>query len=173
MRIQTLIVLAAGAVLATACTSITPGATVAPPSVPPIDLPSVPPIDLPTVAPGGNTSGACALVSESEMTSMMGEPMTVSASEGTICTWTSTSILPTVVLRYDSGETIQAGKLITSNGRDLTIAGNPAYYGEFAGSLLYIEKGGRPLVVQAVWDLEGDAGVQRISQIGELAAGRF
>lgn len=79
-----------------------------------------------------------------------------------------------MVLRHDSGETIQAGKLITANGRDLTIAGNPAYYGEFAGSLLYIEKGGgRPLVVQAIWDLEGDAGVQRISHIGELAAGRF
>ena len=61
-------------------------------------------------------------------------------------------MLPTVTLRFDSGESIATGKMIAStNGQDLTIGGYPAYYGEFMGSLMWIEKNGRTLTLQAIW----------------------
>jgi hypothetical protein len=169
----------AGLVLA-GCTSVTgPGFTIPPgftlpplPSLPPLDLPSID-ITLPTLAPGGNTTGACALVSEAEMSTIVGQTMTVRSSTGNECTYTSPSFTPSAIIRFDSGESIAAGKIITSNGRDLTIGGFPAFYGEFAGSLLYIEKGGRVLVIQTIWSLSGDEAVQKVSQMGELAVPRF
>ena len=168
--------LAAAGVLLAGCSS-GPGAGI---TIPPIGLPSMPPIDipsidinLPTLAPGGNTSGACALVTEAEMSTAVGAQMTVESNTGTQCTYISPTITPTAIVRYDSGETIAAAKMITSNGRDLTIGGNPAYYGEFAGSLLYIDKGGRILVIQLIWSLDGDEAVQKISQLGELAVARL
>jgi hypothetical protein len=58
------------------------------------------------------------------------------------------SIIP-IVIRYGEDESIAAAKLVTENGVDLTIAGNPAYYGELMGGILYIEKAGQTLVLQA------------------------
>ncbi|HUP82732.1 MAG TPA: hypothetical protein VM284_00905, partial [Candidatus Limnocylindria bacterium] len=58
------------------------------------------------------------------------------------------SIIP-IVIRYGENESISAAKLVIDNGEDLTIAGNPAYYGELMGGILYIEKAGQTLVLQA------------------------
>ncbi len=149
-------------------------------TVPSFNIPPIPPIDpssiaggIPTLPPGGSTTGACALVTEAEMSTLIGQAMTVYTNSGTQCSWISAAITPSVIIRYDSGESIEEGKRVTPNGRDLVIGGYPAYYAEFAGSLLYIEKGGRLLVVQTVWSLTGDEGVQKVSQIGELALSRF
>jgi len=176
MRLLRLLLPVSTLILAVACTSITPGTSPGA-TIPPVSsfVPSsIPPAGIPTVAPGGATSGACALITEAEMSSIVGAPMSVTSSEATECTWSPPAVLPTVVVRYESGESIQDGKLIAQgNGRDLTIGGNPAYYGEFAGSLLWIEKGGRTLVVQAIWGRRGDEAVQTISQVGEVVISRF
>ena len=165
--------LLAGVMLA-GCTTVGPDA-----ANPSFNVPAIPRVDpsalggIPTLAPGGSTSGACALVSEAEMSSLIGQAMTVYTNSGTQCSWIAATVSPSVIIRHDSGETIASAKVITTNGRDLAISGYPAYYAEFAGSLLYIEKGGRVLVVQTVWSLTGDEGVQKVSQIGELALSRF
>jgi hypothetical protein len=164
----------AGLTLAGCSTVSSPGFTIPPITIPsfPINLESLD-INLPTLAPGGNTAGACALVTEAEMSSRVGQPMTVQSNDGNECVWIAAQFTPSVIIRYDTQESIASGRLSTPNGRDLTIGGNPAYYGEFAGSLLYIKKGGRTLVVQAIWSFSGDEGVLKVSQIGELAASRF
>ncbi len=187
MRSVRLFMVSAAVLLAAACTSITvpsniPSFTV-PSNMPSFQLPSnlpipsdfsIPPITIPTVQPGGATSGGCALVTEAEMTSIMGQQMTATSSSPTECTWTSPSVLPTVTLRFDSGESIATGKLIAStNGQDLTIGGYPAYYGEFMGSLMWIEKNGRTLTLQAIWSETGAPAVEKLSQIGTIAIGRF
>lgn len=148
-------------------------------AIPSLNIPPIPPINpssignIPTLPPGGSTTGACALVTETEMSSIIGQPMTVYTNSGTQCSWVSAVVTPSVIIRYDSGETIDEGKQVTPNGRDVVIGGYPAYYAEFAGSLLYIDKDGRVLVVQTVWSLSGDQGVQKVSEIGELAVSRF
>ena len=70
-------------------------------------------------------------------------------------------MLPTIILRTGDNETIAVGKMIaTTNGQDLTIGGFPAYYGEFMGSLMWIEKNGRTLdAAGPVWSETGDAAV--------------
>lgn len=165
----------AGVVLAACSPADGPGGP-----IPSYNIPPIPPIDpssigdgIPTLPPGGSTTGACALVTEAEMSTFMGQTMTVYSNSGTQCSWISAAITPSVIIRYDSGESIDDGRRTTPNGRDLVIGGYPAYYGEFAGSLLYIEKAGRVLVVQTVWDLAGDEGVQTVGQIGEIAVSRF
>lgn len=156
--------------LMAACSSVGPGTTIPPVTLPTI-LPTIPPQLLPT--PVGGLSPACQLVTQAEITSVIGEPMTASSSVGTECSWSAARITPTVIIRYDTGESIQNGKLAFPDGRDLTIGGNPGFYVEVGGAVLYVEKGGRTLVVQAIWSLEGDAQLVKISQIGELAASRF
>ncbi len=170
MRSLRVLLLVAAAVAATACAVAVAPTIPTPTPIPTFDIAS---FVLPTVQPGGNTSGACALVSEAEMGALLGATMTVASRDETECTWTSPSVLPSVIIRYESGDSIANGKLISSNGRDLTIGGFPAYYGEFASSLLWIEKGGRTLVVQAIWSETGDAAVQKISALGTTAIGRF
>ena len=159
-------------------------------SVPPINVPSVPPLNLPSLTlpslppvvlpslnlptPVGGQSPACQLVTEAEMASITGEPMSVSASVGSECTWSAADITPTVIIRYDTGETIATAKQVFTQGaRDLTVGGSPAYYASAPSTLLFIEKGGRPLVVQAIWSLEGEAEFTTIVRIGELAVPRF
>lgn len=166
------------AALTAACAGATVPGTSPGVSIPPIVLPSgiptlppLPDIGLPT--PVNGQSPACQYVSEAEMTSLIGEAMTVSSSAGSQCTWSAADLSPNVIIRYGTAETIANGKLFAPNGRDLTIGGNPAYFSDITGALLFIEKSGRPLVVQAIWSLEGDAEVQKISQIGELAVSRF
>ena len=167
MRLFKAVLLSSAGVLILACS-----APINIPSIPPIVIPSIPPINIPT-AEGGGTGGFCALVTAAEMGQALGQTMSVTADEASSCTYTAAQILPSIVIRSDSGETIETGKLITSNGRDLTIGGNRAYYGEFMGSLLWIEKGGRTLTIQAIWSLEGDQAVQTISRVGEIAVARF
>ena len=148
-------------------------------TLPSFNIPPIPPVNpsaiggIPTLPPGGSTTGACALVTEAEMSTLIGQAMRVYTNSGTQCSWIAATVSPSVIIRYDSGESIATGKVITPNGRDLLIGGYPAYYGEFAGSLLYIEKGSRFLVVQTVWSLTGDEAVQKVSPIGELAVSRF
>ena len=107
------------------------------------------------------------------MSGLIGLTMTVYTNSGSQCSWVAPTVSPSVIIRYDSGESIASARLITTNGRDLVIGGYPAYYAEFAGSLLYIEKGGRVLVVQTVWSLTGDEGVQKVSQLATLAVSRW
>jgi hypothetical protein len=154
-----------------ACSSGGPGTTITPIVTPSIVIPSfsVPPQLNPTPVDG--LSPACQLVTEAEMTSLIGEPMTGSSSVGTECSWSAETITPTVIFRYDTGESIQNAKIAFPGGRDVTIGGNPAYFVDLG--VLYIEKGGRTLVVQAIWSLDGDAELMKISQIGELAVSRF
>ena len=75
--------------------------------------------------------------------------VTIEPGETGDCTITPPDSFIPLVMRYGTSETIATGKLITSNGQDLTIGGSPAYYGEFAGGILYVEKGGQTLVLQA------------------------
>lgn len=165
------------AVLAAACAGGTvpgtsPGVSI-PPIVLPSGLPTLPPLTDIGPTPVNGQSPACQYVSEAEMTSLLGEAMTVSSSAGSQCIWSAADLSPNVIIRYGTAETIANGKLFAPNGRDLTIGGNPAFFSDITGALLFIEKSGRPLVVQAIWSLEGDAEVQKISQIGELAVSRF
>ena len=181
MRLLRSAALVSAAIVALACSSVTvptaapTGAPITTPTTelpptPTIELPPTPPINGPSVAPGG---GFCALVTEAEMSAIVGSSMSVSSNDSSGCFYNPPSFVPTIVIRSSPDETIEIGKLITTNGRDLTIGGNRAYYGEFSGALLYIEKGGRTLVIQAVWSLTGDELVQKVSQIGEIAIARF
>lgn len=175
MRVSLPLIFIAAA-LTTACGGTVPGTSpgvTIPPIVLPSGLPTLPPLPDIGPTPVNGLSPACQYVSEAEMTSLLGEAMTVSSSAGTQCTWSTGDFSPSVVIRYGTAETIANAKLVAPNGRDLTIGGNPAYFTDFAGALLYMEKAGRTFVVQAIWGLEGDAEVQKISQIGELAISRY
>ena len=163
------VVLFVGACSSGTVPGVSPVVTV-PPITLPSNLPTMPDLGLPT--PVGGLSPACQLVTQAEMTSMMGEPMAGSSSVATECSWSGANITPTVIIRYDTGESIAGAKLAFPGGRDLTIGGSAAYYSDTA-SALYIEKGGRSLVLQAVWSLAGPEAYLKLAQIGELAASRF
>ena len=104
-----------------------------------------------TVAPatGGPTGSACALVTQADADAALGAGATIEEQDDGACNVTPADSIIPIVIRYGEGESIAAGKLITENGQDLTIGGSPAYYGELMGGILYIEKGGQTLVLQA------------------------
>jgi hypothetical protein len=117
-------------------------------------------------------SRACQLVSAEEMAGIIGQPMTITDVEESSCTYTAESLFPIFVLRIGTGETIDAAKMITENGRDLTIGGLPAYYGEFMGGILYVQRGSDSLVVQAPLQADDPIPAQ-IQAIAELAVTRW
>ncbi len=78
-----------------------------------------------------------------------------------------------VVIRFGFGQTLDDARAILSDGRELTILDSPAYYGQLAGSVVYIERGGETIVIQAIWGFEGEESVTRVSQIGEAALARW
>ena len=92
---------------------------------------------------------ACALVTQGEMDAVFGGTATIEQSEDGTCSVTGPDSLIPIVIRYGENESISAAKMVVDNGEDLTVAGNPAYYGELMGGILYIEKGGQTLVLQA------------------------
>ena len=104
-----------------------------------------------TATPGAVVGGqpACALVTQAEMDTVFGGATTIEQQEDGTCNVTGPDSIIPIVIRYGEGESISAAKLVVDNGEDLTIAGNPAYYGELMGGILYIEKAGQTLVLQA------------------------
>ena len=89
--------------------------------------------------------------------------------DGTCNVTPADSFIP-IVIRYGENESIEAAKLIVENGEDLTIGGNPAYYGEFMGGILYIEKGGQTLVLQAPLSNEDK---DKLISVANVAITRF
>jgi hypothetical protein len=153
-----------------------PTATPEPVETPAVETPAVETPAGETPEPGGEVdpgaSRACALVSVEEMSQITGSTMSVTAATANECTYGSDSIFPIYVVRFGFGETIEAARMITQNGRDLTIAGLPAYYGELMGGILYVERGSDTLVVQAPLQAEDDTPTQ-MEQIAELAVSRW
>jgi len=138
--------------------------------------PAETPMGSETMEPGGEvdagSSRACALVTPEEVSQITGSQMSITAATANECTYGSAEIFPIFVLRFGFGETIEAAKMIISNGRDLTISGLPAFYGELMGGILYVERGSDTLVVQAPLQAEGDIASQ-MERIAELAVSRW
>jgi hypothetical protein len=99
--------------------------------------------------------------------------MSITTSADLECTYGSSNIFPIFVVRFGcQGESIEVAKMITSEGRDLTIAGLPAYYGEPLGGILYVERGGDTLVIQAPLQADDPLPAQ-MEAIAELAISRW
>ena len=170
--------------LVAACSSIGPGTTIPPippinipsfsiPTFPPIVLPpgvSIPPIVFPSADPSG---GLCRLVSTAEMAAAIGGGATITVTETTDTTCTYLASPMTIIsVRTESGDLSTAGILL-SEPKSITVAGNPALIGSFMGILLYINKGGQNLVVQAALMENSEANQQKIIAIGTTAASRW
>jgi hypothetical protein len=163
--------------LITACSSIGPGFTIPPiviPSftIPPIVLPSgvsFPPIEIPSA---DANSGLCTLISPAEVGAALGTPVTVTETKADSCTYTSGTLTANIVIHTETGD-LQTAKILLSEAKDITIGQYPAVIGGFMGVLLYIQRGGEQLVVQAVL-MNNDAATQaQIINIGTIAASRW
>lgn len=146
--------LGAIAIAAVACggaAAPTPAPTGVTPTNAPTGAPTNPPAGTPTTAPGSvaPTGNACALVTQAEVDAIFGGTVTIEEQEGGECNITPPDSFIPIVIRYGEDESIAVAKMIVENGEDLTIGGNPAYYGELMGGILYIEKAGQTLVLQA------------------------
>lgn len=162
-------------VFATACTSITIPSIPPIPSLPPMPSFAIPSFELPSfdipsspVAPGNSL---CSLATAQELAPALGAAtVTMTPDDTGQCTVTPSGELVGIIIRNGQGETIEAAKMITSNGQDVVIAGLPAYYGELLGGILYIQKGDRMLVLQA--PLNTDLKDELIA-VGNIVAPRF
>lgn len=148
MHIVKVALLGALTIVAVACGGgASPTATPAGPGASPTNAPGATATAAPgTVAPG---TSACALVTQADADAAFGAGATIEAQDDGSCNVTPADSFIPIVIRYGDGESIATAKLITENGQDLTIGGSPAYYGELMGGILYIEKGGQTLVLQA------------------------
>jgi hypothetical protein len=115
-------------------------------------------------------AGACHLVTQAEMDTVFGGTATITEDEDGTCNVTPPDSFIPIVIRYGQDESIANAKLIVENGEDLTIGGNPAYYGEFMGGILYIEKGGQTLVLQAPLSTEDK---DNLIAVANIAITRF
>ena len=144
------------------------------PSLPPINIPSIPPIDIPsglipTPVPAGDST--CRFVTAEEMAAIFGGPVNLVPGDTGDCTITPSTGSIGIVMRIGQGETLQVAKLIAStNGQDLTVAGLPAWYGEFLGGILYVERNGNSLVLQAPLD---NAAKDKLVAIANAAVPRW
>ena len=140
------------------------------PTFPPIDLPSgivLPSIDIPSFDP---TGGSCALVTADELTALFGGAPTTASDEQGQCLITPPNEFIPFIVRRGNDETLEIARTILQSPQDLTVAGNPAVFGSLFGELLYVEKGGQILVVQAA----AQQGVQdKLVGIAEAALARF
>ncbi|HUP82558.1 MAG TPA: hypothetical protein VM284_00005, partial [Candidatus Limnocylindria bacterium] len=87
------------------------------------------PAGTPTTAPVVPGQAACALITQAEMDIVFGGAATIEQQEDGTCNVTGADSIIPIVIRYGENESISAAKLVIDNGEDLTIAGNPAYYG--------------------------------------------
>ena len=126
----------------------------------------------PTTAPGTVVPGqdACALVTQVEMDAVFGGTTTIEKQDDGACNVTGPDSIIPIVIRYGVDESIAAAKLVIDDGEDLTINGNPAYYGELMGGILYIEKTGQTLVLQAPLSTESK---DLLIEVGTVAITRF
>lgn len=167
--------------LVAACATVGPGTTIPPinipsftiPTFPPIVLPpgfSIPPIEFPSADPNG---GLCRLLSTAEVAAALGggATVTVTGTTDTSCTYLSNSFTG-INVRTENGD-LQTARILLSDIKDITVAGNPAIIGGFMGILLYIQRGGEQLVVQGVLMTNDEANQQKIIQIGTTAASRW
>ena len=129
------------------------------------------PADAPTQPAQPGASRACFL-SAQEMSQIVGSTMSVTESSENECTYGSGGMFPIFVIRVNSGETIEAAKMITTNGRDLTIGGLPAYYGELMGGILYVQRGSDTFVIQAPLQAEEQV-ITQMQRIAEAVIPRW
>ena len=148
--------------------TIPPGATPTAPGATPTEVP------IGTLPPNAGT-GFCRILTTAEVGAALGEPMTVAASEDDSCTYTAAAlVIPSLNVRTEEGDSREGARFILSDQEDLTVGGNPALFGTFAGHLLFIVKGGNTLVFQAFWGEEDNAVARaKLLQLGELAISRF
>lgn len=123
--------------------------------------------------PNPAASRACQLLTVAEVGAAVGEPVTVADAEDTSCTYSAAAVIPTVIVRVDSGETLDAARLVFDDDQDISVAGHGAVIGG-GNSLLYVDMGlGHIIVLQAIWSLEGDAARAALVGLAEKAIARF
>ena len=127
-----------------------------------------------TVAPG---AGFCRILTEAEVEAALGAgdvSVVTDSDSGDSCTYTAGLFTATLNVRAEEGSSIEGAQFILGDQQQLTVGGNPALFGTFAGHLLYIVKGGNTLVLQAIWS-EEDLAVARtkLAALGEIAIARF
>lgn len=75
-------------------------------------------------------------------------------------------------MRTEQGD-LATAKLILGESQDITIGQYPAVIGSFMGILLYIQRGGDQLVLQAVLIENNEENRAKVIQAGTLAASRW
>jgi hypothetical protein len=149
MRLAKTLLIGALASAALACTG---GVTI--PTIPPIPtfpgIPSIPPIDIPSGALPSPGSVACTLLTVAEANTIMGGNMQDLSTAATDCTFLDSSTFASLSLSLTSGGGIAGIKFLANGGEDMAIAGFPAYYVNFAGDQMYVEKNNQTLFIFAV-----------------------
>jgi len=164
--------------LVSACVGVgSPGFT-----IPPINIPSFGPITLPTggidlppgVFPSADAnSGVCLLVTPAEMSSIWGSQATVTANEGSNCTYTFSNI-SSVNLQTDAGDLQTAKLLFGASAKDITVGSYPAVSGVFIGQpAIYIQNGSNQLQVLGILTGSDEATQAKLLQTATLAASRW
>ncbi|HEY7600191.1 MAG TPA: hypothetical protein VH741_09710 [Candidatus Limnocylindrales bacterium] len=135
---------------------------------------------LPTPTGGGSTvapgTGFCRILTAAEVGAVIGGTVQLLPdSEGDdTCTYTTGLFTATINVRAEEGDSREGARFILSDQEELTVGGNPALFGTFAGHLLYIVKGGNTLVFQAIWSEPDNAAAKaKLVQLGEVAIARF
>ena len=172
---MTRLILVAAALTVVAACSGAPGQTAQPTAAPtgaiPTAAPTAPSTDAaPSQAPV--TGSACDLVPAAALTTIFGGTVNVAADDAETpnsCTITPPSgqgITIPLVIRYGTNETIEAAKMVISDGTDLSVAGHAAYYGDLMGGILYVDAGGgQTVVVQAPLQSDMQATLVRIAEV--------
>jgi hypothetical protein len=174
---RSLVSLALCGALVIGCGGITPGQTIPPINIPSFNLPSLPPfeipsgIDIPSIGAPNPGGGLCRLLSAEEVSTAFGVPgMTVTETSDSSCTFSSG--LTNLTMRTETGD-LATAKMILGEAQDITIGQYPAVIGSFMGILLYIQKGGDQLVLQAVLIENNEENRAKVIQAGTLAASRW
>ena len=144
------------------------------PTIPPINLGSFVPISIPSgLVPPSSVFRSHRRRAHSSLPARCrrrsGSRSPIGRTEARTADFLTGQSLPYTLLIMDN---LQIGgiKMVSPGGEDLQIGGSPAYYVNLAGDELYVEKGGKTLLVTAV----GQSGIKdQLVAIANLAVQRF
>lgn len=124
-------------------------------------------------ATGGRPSGStCNLVTAAEMSNIWGVHMAAAPDRENDCTWTASTGLPSMEMRWDPTD-LPTAQASLANDTGVTVAGRPGVIGNLLGVALYVQRGSYDLVVQTVQLEDTPDNRQKVIATAEKALSRI